>query len=108
MEPSGVSRRSALKYLGLLAASAAGREFLAAWLPSESVAAAGPNGLVNLQGMSHSRDDVEQTTHYLPRFFKPKAFKTVETLTEMMLPTDEEPGAKEARVADYIEFVGFF
>ena len=28
-----ISRRGALKYLGLLSASVAGREFLASWLP---------------------------------------------------------------------------
>ena len=39
------------------------------------------------------------------QFFKPDEFRTVEILTEMIIPTDDQPGAKEARVADYIDFV---
>src|SRR5207249_5199930 len=34
-------------------------------------------------------------------------FETIGNLTEMIIPTDSEPGAKQARVADYIDFVVF-
>src|SRR2546427_1425573 len=107
MDDGGVSRRGALKYLGLLAASVAGRRFLAAWLPSPSVQAAGQHGLVTIQGMNHSADELERAATYVPQFFKPDDFKTVEMLVEMILPTDDKPGAKEAKVADYVDFVVF-
>ncbi len=102
-----VSRRGTLKYLGLLAASVAGRNFLASWLPSPSVHGAGHYGLVTIQGMNHSPDELERAAAYVPQFFKPNDFKTVELLIEMILPTDDKPGAKEAKVASYIDFVVF-
>ncbi len=106
MDDGGVSRRSALKYLGLLAATAAGRKFLAAWLPLPTVHATGGNDLVTLQGMGHSAE-VEPSAPYVPQFFKPGQFKTVELLAEMIIPADDKPGAKEAKVANYIDFVIF-
>jgi hypothetical protein len=107
MDKHGISRRGALKYLGLLAASAAGRQFLASWLPSPGVHGQERNGLVTMQGMSHSTADMERPAPYMPQFFKPDEFKTVELLTELILPTDGQPGAKEAQVGNYIDFVVF-
>jgi gluconate 2-dehydrogenase gamma chain len=100
-----ISRRRALKYFGLLTASAAGREFLAAWLPASTAGANEGRGLVTLLGMPHSQDESPQGEAYKPKFFKPEQLKTVELLAEMIIPTDEEPGAKEARVAEYVDFV---
>jgi hypothetical protein len=102
-----VSRRSALKYLGLLSASAAGREFLAAWLPAPGIRAGNPDKLTTIGGMKHSRGDDEAAVPYIPKFFKAHQFKTVEMLTGMIIPTDDQPGAKEAQVANYIDFVVF-
>jgi gluconate 2-dehydrogenase subunit 3-like protein len=107
MDERGVSRRRALKYLGFLAASAAGREFLASWLPSPAVNADGRNGLVRFEGMSHPTAEAPRAAPYLPQFFKPDEFKTVELLTELIVPTDDQPGAKEAQVGNYIDFVVF-
>jgi len=106
MDNGGVSRRGALKYLGLLAASAAGREFLAVWLPSPAPHATGRNNLVTLHGMDHSAAE-ESAAPYVPQFFKPGEFKTVELLAQMIIPADDKPGAKEAKVANYIDFVVF-
>ena len=107
MDNCGVSRRGTLKYLGLLAASVAGREFLSSWLALPSVHAAGHHGLVTIQGIDHSPDELERPASYVPQFFKPDDFKTIELLVEMILPTDDKPGAKEAKVADYVDFVVF-
>lgn len=107
MAEQSVSRRKTLKYLGLVAASAAGQEFLANWLPSSSQAwaASRPPDAGSMHGMHHGSEAQQPATPYTPQFFKPEQFRTVETLTEMIIPTDEKPGAKEARVADYIDFV---
>src|SRR6267142_4769803 len=107
MNKGEVSRRVALRYFGLLAASAAGREFLASWLPIPVASANGQNDLATIHGMKHSRADAEPTAKYVPQFFKPDQFATVKLLAEMILPTDDDPGAKEAKVADYIDFVVF-
>jgi hypothetical protein len=103
-----VSRRGALKYFGVLAASAAGREFLASWLPFPVARADEQKDLANIHGLKHSSDEAEfATAEYVPQFFKPQQFATVKLLAEMILPTDDEPGSKEAKVAEYIDFVVF-
>jgi len=107
MNKGEVSRRGALKYFGLMAASAAGREFLASWLPIPVASADGRKDLASIHGVNHSSAEAEATTKYVPQFFKPEQLATVKLLAEMILPTDDEPGANEAKVADYIDFVVF-
>lgn len=99
-----ISRRGALKYLGLLSASVAGREFLASWLPLPIVR--GEEGHAP-GGMHHQEPEAQPAPTYTPQFFKPDEFHTVEILTAMIIPTDESPGAKEAQVANYVDFVVF-
>jgi hypothetical protein len=106
MSDSGISRRGALKYLGMLSATLAGRRFLASWLPMQAVHG-DENRLVSIGGMHHQEAETETPEPYTPQFFKPEEFKTVELLTSMIIPTDEAPGAKEARVAEYVDFVVF-
>ncbi len=102
-----VGRRKALKFFGILAATATGREFLASWLPS-APAPLEPRGAERAGAMHHGSPRPSDTAEpYVPQFFKPEEFETVELLTEMIIPSDETPGAKEARVVDYIDFVVF-
>jgi hypothetical protein len=107
MDEGRVSRRNALKYLGLLAASAAGREFLASWLPMQLVQGNEPGAPVTISGMHHEIQEPEPIATYAPQFFNPDEFRTVEILAGMIIPTDDAPGAKEAQVANYIDFVVF-
>jgi hypothetical protein len=102
-----ISRRGALKYLGLLSASVAGREFLASWLPLPMVRGDEGHAPVNIAGMHHQEPEAEPAAAYTPQFFNPDEFQTVEVLTAMIIPSDESPGAKEAQVANYIDFVVF-
>jgi hypothetical protein len=104
-----IERRKALKYLGLLTATAAGRDFLAAWLPSKSsTLAAEGKAIANHAGMHHGPAPMpEDTTPYMTRFFKPEEFETVEILAEMIIPADDKPGARDAQVGRYIDFVVF-
>jgi hypothetical protein len=99
------SRRTALKYLGMLAATAAGPEFLAGWLPGARAEEmhGGPDSA------SHQGDSAAATStgSYTPKFFSPQRYKAVEALTELIIPTDDQPGAREARVAEYIDFLIF-
>ena len=104
MDKGFLARRQTLKYLGILAGSAAGRRFLAAWLPSGLAAtAAGVNPEHSMTEMRHL--PVPNAEPYVPSFFKPDEFKAIESLTELIIPTDDTPGAKEAQVACYIDFV---
>ena len=107
MDEGQVSRRNALKYLGLLTASAAGREFLASWLPMQLVRGDEHPAPVTISGMHHEIQEPEPVATYTPQFFNPDEFHTVEILAAMIIPTDDAPGAKEAQVANYIDFVIF-
>jgi gluconate 2-dehydrogenase gamma chain len=103
-----MSRRQTLKYIGMLTGSVAGREFLAAWLPSFA-AAKGSNADLrkeDLRGIhACAADQPPDADAYTPIFFKSEEFNTVEKLTELIIPSDESAGAKEARVARYIDFI---
>jgi len=96
-----VGRRTALKYFSMLAASAAGQEFLASWLPAAEGAAVAHAHHVAAQTADPSLATVG------PQFFSPEEYRSVEILTELIIPTDDQPGAKEAQVARYIDFVVF-
>jgi gluconate 2-dehydrogenase gamma chain len=80
-----MGRRQTLKYIGMLTSTVAGREFLFAWLPKHT--------------------EVADSKPWIPLFFKPDEFRAVEALTELIIPTDESAGAKEAQVARYIDFI---
>jgi len=42
---------------------------------------------------------------YHPHFFTPSEYAMVERLTEIIIPSDKTPGAKEAGVAEFIDFM---
>src|SRR6266850_5774657 len=42
---------------------------------------------------------------YAPKFFDAGDFSALQAFTEILIPTDETPGAREARCAHYIDFV---
>lgn len=43
--------------------------------------------------------------NYQPKFFGSEDFRALETLTEILIPTDDTPGAREAHCAHFIDFV---
>jgi len=45
------------------------------------------------------------TTTYKPLFFSDRDFRMIERLSEIIIPSDETPGAKEAGVAEFIDFM---
>lgn len=97
-----IGRRESLKYLGMLAGNVAGREFLAGWLATSTGAQASV-GQVRASFHESSLQPTERP--FAPLFFKLDEFRVVEMLTELIIPTDESPGAKEAQVAAYIDFI---
>lgn len=42
---------------------------------------------------------------YTPKFFDAEDFAALQAFTEILIPTDETPGAREARCAHFIDFV---
>jgi hypothetical protein len=86
--PGKVSRRTALRAIG------AGIGTVAAlpWLSDEGLLA-----FARIQ---------ETNAPPQPKVLSPSQFKTLEVLVEAIIPTDERsPGAKQARVADYIDLL---
>ena len=43
--------------------------------------------------------------HYQPLFFTAAEYQTLEVLTEMIIPADASPGAKDAGVSEFIDFM---
>jgi hypothetical protein len=93
----------------MLAATAAGREFLSTWLPASNrvFAAMQPGNMVTLDEIHQTAHPVQSANHYEPRFFNPEQFQMVEIVTELIIPSDDGPGAREAEIAKYLDFVVF-
>jgi hypothetical protein len=43
--------------------------------------------------------------NYQPKFFAPDDFAALQSFTEILIPTDDTPGAREAHCAHFIDFV---
>src|SRR5262245_26225565 len=85
----------------MLVATAAGREFLACWLLTIATYADGHHYLVTNQ------DAAGPEAFYMLQFFNLEEFEIVKFFTEMILPTDDQPGTKKAKVTNYIDFAVF-
>lgn len=90
MAGQGIQRREVLRILGTAAAAAHFPGF------SKWGFACGHIGNAALQ---------IKPAEYRPQFFTPKEYATVERLAEIILPSDATPGAKEAGVAEFIDFM---
>jgi gluconate 2-dehydrogenase gamma chain len=44
---------------------------------------------------------------YQPQFFSPAEYALVERISELIIPSDSTPGAKEAGVAEFVDFIVF-
>ena len=82
-------------------AIAAAQPFLSEWLRSADVAA---HAYAHTAG-SHAPPEPDRWTGYKPAFFTAGQFKTLESFTAILIPSDETPGAREAHVACFIDFV---
>jgi len=53
----------------------------------------------------HSEEKKRTTEPYKPRFFSKLEFLTLITLSDLIIPSDDTPGAREAGVAEFIDFI---
>ena len=90
MAGQGIQRREVLRILGTAAAAAQVPGF------SKWGFACGHVGNAAMQ--------VKPATYH-PQFFTAAEYATVERLTEIIIPNDGTPGAKEAGVAEFIDFM---
>lgn len=70
-------------------------QFFAAWLDAGRAA----------QHASQAPPQPPFLRDYTPRFFSREDFRALQSFTEILIPTDDTPGAREARCAHYIDFV---
>lgn len=92
MAGQGIQRRQILRILGTAAAAAQFPGF------SKWGFACGHIGNAGLQ---------VRPAEYRPQFFSSAEYASVERLTEIIIPSDATPGAKEAGVAEFIDFMVF-
>jgi hypothetical protein len=90
MAGQGIHRREILRILGTAAAAATFPGF------SKWGFACGHVGNAALQ---------IKPSEYHPQFFSPPEYAMIERLSEIIIPSDQTPGAKEAGVAEFIDFM---
>ncbi len=88
-----MDRREALTLLSRIAATAAGQSFFNSWLASAH------------DHESQAPPSPERWRNYIPQFFSTSDFHTLDEFTSILIPTDETPGAREAHVAPFIDFL---
>jgi gluconate 2-dehydrogenase gamma chain len=92
MGGQGIERREALRFIGIA-----------------SVAATFPGFSQWTFACSHSDHHQAAASTpkqpYTPLFFSPEQFRLIEHLAEMIIPADDTPGAKDAGVAEFIDFM---
>lgn len=90
MAGQGLERREVLRILAI-AAAATGYPGFRRW--SFACDHEG-GGLLQVKGLG-----------YAPRFFSAAEYATVERLAELIIPSDSSPGAREAGVSEFIDFM---
>ncbi len=83
-----------LRLAAIAAALPGGAEFMTAWLQAADT-------------HNHSSAPAEPPLlrDYKPKFFAADDFAALQSFTEILIPTDSTPGAREAHCAHYIDFL---
>ncbi len=94
-----LSRRDVLDLAVRASALPGAAEFFAAWLraATDSQHAAATNAF--------APPEPPLLRDYQPKFFGVEDFAALQAFTEILIPTDDTPGAREAHCAHYIDFV---
>src|SRR5438445_3450932 len=92
-----LTRRDLLDLAVRAAALPGATEFFAAWFQA---AAQQPAALGRL-----APPEPPLLRDYQPKFFGAEDFAALQAFTEILIPTDETPGAREAHCAHYVDFV---
>jgi hypothetical protein len=79
-------------------AVAGGSEFFASWLRAAEMAHA--HG-----GNSAAPPEPDRWKNYRPKFFSAAEFSMLDIYTDILIPSDDTPGARAAHVAPYIDYL---
>ena len=93
------SRRDFLALLSYALAAPGASQFFSAW-----VQASGPRRSQHTVRLD-APPEPPLLRNYEPKFFDAADFEALQAFTEILIPTDDTPGAREARCAHFIDFV---
>ena len=96
MSVDPISRRTLLEAAVRIAALPAGIEFFSAWTQASQI-----SGHVHSSSAPPAPSFVERP----PQFFSPSDFEALQAFTEILIPTDSTPGARQAHCAHFIDFL---
>jgi hypothetical protein len=91
-----MTRRDLLRLTGCGLAAEGAAEFFGAWLHATTLPG-------HAQGTAPPEPSLLRD--YRPKFFDAADFAALQAFTEILIPTDETPGAREAHCAHFIDFV---
>src|SRR5256885_14339279 len=95
-----MTRRDAAWAILRAASVVGGQEFFSGWM------AAGQHLNEKTHAHTvHAPHEPDRWNSYTPRFFSAVDFRNLDAFTAVLIPTDETPGAREAHVAAFIDFV---
>jgi hypothetical protein len=89
-----MTRRDANWLIMRAAATAGAAAFLAPWLRANDP-----------HFHSNAPPDPHDWAGYRPKFFAPDEFQWLDSFTTILIPSDDTPGAREAHVPSFIDFV---
>jgi hypothetical protein len=93
-----LTRRDLLELAMRAATLPAAAQFFSAWFENART-------LRQHAAVSHAPPQPPFLRDYTPKFFPPDDFQSLQAFTEILIPSDETPGAREAQCAHYIDFV---
>jgi gluconate 2-dehydrogenase gamma chain len=97
-----MTRRDASWAILRAAAVVGGREFFSEWMRGAQLVSHSSHAH---NTTSHAPPEPDRWTSYKPKFFSGEDFRTLDAFTAILIPTDETPGAREAHVTAFIDFV---
>ena len=97
MVDSLLTRRELLERLKRIAAIPSTAVFLSAWLQAAPQHAG--------HGSDAAPPQPDLLRDYKPEFFVRDDFEALQSFTEILIPTDDDPGAREVHCAHFIDFV---
>ncbi len=93
-----LTRRDLLELAVRAAALPGAAQFFSVWLQ-------GGQARPHPPASSHAPPQPPFLRSYAPKFFSPEDFQALQAFTEILIPSDDTPGAREAQCAHYIDFV---
>ncbi len=98
MSTDYIPRRTLLECAARLLAVPAGLQFFSAW--NQATAAQ-----QHMHQATAPAQLVDMFSNYQPQFFSPADFEALQSFTQLLIPTDHTPGAREAYCTQFIDFV---